>query len=149
MNIIRNSILYIGFTHMYMSRIILSTWLHTKILYEGLDNVFALPNLQTPSFKFSQVVFTPLQKFVSMSSQCKLLSQQLCKVIALTYDLESFWNFSERWKAMCITIFQNFSSFNFIKWEILLLPWIHLKLGPEHKMTYNLLSTTLNSLRFW
>jgi hypothetical protein len=41
--------------------------------YEVLDNVFALPNLQTP-FKFSQVVFAPLQKFVLMSSQCKLLS---------------------------------------------------------------------------
>jgi hypothetical protein len=47
---------------------VLSTWLHTKILYEGLDDVFALPNLQTLSFKFSQVVFAPLQKFVLMSS---------------------------------------------------------------------------------
>ncbi len=67
-SIIRNFILYIGFTYMYASRIIfcmvLSTWLHTKLLYAGLDNVFALPNLQTPSFKFSQVVFAPLQKFV-------------------------------------------------------------------------------------
>ncbi len=69
---------------------VLNTLLHTKILYADLDNVFMLPNLQTPSFKFSQVVFTPLQKFVLMSSQCKLLSQQLYKVIALTYDLESF-----------------------------------------------------------
>jgi hypothetical protein len=137
---------------MYVFRIIfcmvLSTWLHTKLLYEGLDNVFALPNLQILSFKFSQVVFTPLQKFVLMSSQCKLLSQQLYKVIALTYDLESFWNFSETWKIMFTTISQNFSSFDFIKWEILLLPWIHLKLGTEHKMTYNLFSRTLNSLRF-
>ncbi len=33
------------------------------LLYEGLDNVFALPNLQTPSFKISQVVFAPLQNF--------------------------------------------------------------------------------------
>jgi hypothetical protein len=40
---------------------VLSTWLHTKILYEGLDNVFAHPNLQSPSFKFSQVVFVPFQ----------------------------------------------------------------------------------------
>jgi hypothetical protein len=46
---------------------VLNTWLHNKISYEGLDNVFALPNLQTP-FKFSQVVFAPLQKFVLMSS---------------------------------------------------------------------------------
>jgi hypothetical protein len=33
------------------------------LLYEDLDNVFALPNLQTPSFKISQVVFAPLQNF--------------------------------------------------------------------------------------
>jgi len=63
---------------MYISRIIfcmvLNTGFHTKLSYEGLDNVFALPNLQIPSFKFSQVVFVPLQQFVLMSSQCKLLS---------------------------------------------------------------------------
>jgi hypothetical protein len=35
------------------------------LLYEGLDNVFALPNLQTPSFKFSQVVFAPLHDVFS------------------------------------------------------------------------------------
>jgi hypothetical protein len=150
-NIIRNFILYIGFTYMYIFHIIyciLSTWLHTKLLYEGLDNVFALPNLQTPSFKFSQIVFVPLQKFVLMSFQCKLLSQQLCKATPITYDLESFWIFSETWKAMSTTVFQNFSSFNFIQWEILLLPWSHLKLGPEHKMTYKSLITIPNSLRF-
>jgi len=66
---------------------VLNTLLQTKILYADLDNVFMLPNLQTPSFKFSQVVFVPLQKFVLMSSQCKLLSQQLCKATSLTYDL--------------------------------------------------------------
>jgi len=33
------------------------------LLYEGLDNVFALPNLQTLSFKISQVVCAPLQNF--------------------------------------------------------------------------------------
>jgi hypothetical protein len=33
------------------------------LLYEGFDKVFALPNLQTPSFKISQVVFAPLQNF--------------------------------------------------------------------------------------
>jgi hypothetical protein len=38
---------------------ILNTLLHTKLLYEGLDNLFALQNLQIPSFKFSQVVFVP------------------------------------------------------------------------------------------
>jgi hypothetical protein len=31
--------------------------------YKDLDNVFELPNLQTPSFKISQVVFAPLQNF--------------------------------------------------------------------------------------
>jgi hypothetical protein len=127
---------------------VLSTWFHTKILYEGLDNVFALPNLQTPSFKFSQVTFAPLQNFVLMSFQCKLLSQ-LCKATPLTYDFGSIWNFGETWKIMFITIFQNFHSFNFIKWKILLLPWNHLKLGPKHKMIYNSLSATPNSLRFW
>jgi len=138
---------------MYVSCIIscmvLNTWLHTKLLYEGLNDVFALPNLQTPSFKYSQVIFAPLQKIVLMSSQCKLLSQQLCKVTPLTYDLESFWIFSETCKAMSTTISHNFSSFDFIKWEILLLPWSHFKLGLEHKMTYNSFITTPNSLRFW
>jgi hypothetical protein len=51
---------------MYVSRItfcmVLSTWVHTKLLYASLDNVVALPNLQTLSFKFSQVVFAPLEK---------------------------------------------------------------------------------------
>jgi hypothetical protein len=153
LSIILNSILYIGFTYMYVFRIIfcmlLSTWLHTKILYAGLDNVYALPNLQTPSFKFSQVVFAPLQKFVLMSSPCKLLSQQLCKATTLTYDLGLTCIFFEKWRTMLTTISQNFNSFNFIKWEILLLPWNHLKLGLEHKITYNSFSTTLNSLRFW
>ncbi len=152
-SIIRNSILYIGFTYMYVSRIIfcmiLSTWLHTTLLYEGLDNVFTLPNLQTPSFNFSQVVFAPFQKIVLMSSQCKILSQQLCKATTLTYDLGSIWNFAETWKTMSIIVFQSFNSFNSIKWEILLLPWSHLQLGPEHKMTYNSLIAASNSLRFW
>jgi hypothetical protein len=147
------SILYIGFTYMYIFRIIfcmvLSTWLHTKLLYVDLDNVFVLRNLQTPSFKFSQVVFAPLQKFVLMSFQCKFLSQQLCKATPLTYNLGLIWNFGGSWKAMFTTISQIFRSFNYIKWNILLLPWSHLKLGLEHKMTYNSLSATPNSLRFW
>ncbi len=50
---------------------------------------------------------------------------------------------------MSTTFSQNFSSFNFINWEILLLPWSHLKLGPKHKMTYNSLSETPKSLRVW
>jgi hypothetical protein len=153
LNIIRNYILYIGFTYRYISRIIfrmvLSTWLHTTLLYEGFDNVFALPNLQTLSFKFFQVVFAPLQNFALMSSQNKLQSQRLCKATPHTYDLGSIWNSGETCTTMSFPFSQNFSSFNFIKWEILLLPWSHLKLGPKHKMAYNLLSATPNSLRFW
>jgi hypothetical protein len=139
--------------YMYVSRIIfcmvLSTWLHTTLLYESIDNVFALPNLQTPSLKFSQVVFAPLQKFVLMSSWCKLLSQQLCNATSLTYDLGSIWNFAKAWETMSTIVSQSFNSFKSIKWEILLLPWSHLKLGPEHKMTYNSISTTPNVMRFW
>jgi hypothetical protein len=89
------------------------------------------------------------KKIALMSSQCKLLSQQLCKATPLTYDLGSTWNFSKTWKTMSTTVSQNFNTFNFIKWKILLLPWSHLKLGPEHKMTYNSLSSTPNSLKFW
>ncbi len=152
-SIIWNSILYIGFTYMYAFHIIfcmvLSAWLHTKLLYAGLDNIFAFPNHQTPSFKFSQVVFAPLQKFVLMFSQCKFLSYQLRKATPLTYDLGLIWNFGRSWKAMFTAISQNFSSFNLKKWKILLLPWSHLKLGPEHKMTYNSLLAIPNYLRFW
>jgi hypothetical protein len=84
-----------------------------------------------------------------MSSQCKLLSQQLCKATLLTYDLGLMWKFGETWKTMFILMSQkHLCSFNIIKWEILLLPWNHLKLGLEHKMSYNLVSTTPNSLRF-
>jgi hypothetical protein len=153
LNIIWNYIFYISFTYMYVFRIIfhmvLNTWLHTTLLYEGFDNVFAFPNLQTLSFKFSQVVFTPFQKIVLMSFQNKLSSQQFCKTTPLTYDLGLIWNFGETWTTMSTTFFQNFSSFNFIKWKILLLPWSHFKLRLEHKITYNLLSTIPNSLRFW
>jgi hypothetical protein len=135
-SIIQNSILYMGFTYMYIScitfRMVLSTWLHTTLLYESLDNVFA-----------------PFQKFVLMFSQNNLLSQQFCKVTLLTYDLGSIWNFGETWTTMSTTISQNFSSFNIIEWKILLLPWNHLKLRLEHKMTYNSFSTTPNSLKFW
>jgi hypothetical protein len=74
---------------------VLNTWLHTTLLYEGLDNVFVLPNLQTSSFKFSQIVFAPLQNFALMSSQNKLLSQQLWEVTPHTYDLGSIWNFDK------------------------------------------------------
>jgi hypothetical protein len=128
---------------------ILRIWLHTKILYEGIDNVFVLQNFQTLSFKFSQIIFVSLQNLFWCLLNVNFYHHQLYKVTPLTYDLGSIWNFDETWKTMFTTIFQNFSSFNFIKWEILLRPWNHLKLGLEHKMTYNSLSTTPNSLRFW
>jgi hypothetical protein len=86
---------------------VLSTWLYITHLYEDLDNVFALPNLQTPSFKFSQVIFAPLTKIDLMSSQNKLLSQQLYKATLLTYDLGLIWNFEETWATMSTTICQN------------------------------------------
>jgi hypothetical protein len=60
-------------------------------------------------------------------------------------DLKFWWNI----EPLSTTLSQNFSSFNFKKWEILSLHWSHLKLGPEHKMTYNSLSATPKSLRFW
>ncbi len=152
-SIIRNSILYIGF-YVYV-RISCNILYGIKYMityqnfYAGLDNVFTLPNLQTPSFKISQVVFAPLQKFVLMSFQFKLMSQQLCKATLLTYELRLIWNFAKTWKTMSTTISENFNSFNSIKWDILLLPWSHLKLGPEHKMIYNSFFVATNSLRFW
>jgi hypothetical protein len=153
LNIIRNYILYIGFTYMYIFhiifRMVLSTWLHTTLLYEGLHNVFALPNLQTPSFKFSQVIFASFQKncFHVFSKQTSVTTtlQSYTAHIWPWINLKFWWNI----KTMSTTFFQNFSSFNFIKWEILLLPWSHLKLRPEYKMTYNSLLATSNSLRFW
>jgi hypothetical protein len=49
---------------------VLSTCLHTKLLNEGLDNVFALHNIQVLSNCICSI-----SKFVLMFSQCKLLSQ--------------------------------------------------------------------------
>ncbi len=126
-------------------RMVLSTWLHTHFCMKVL-----IMYLRFPIFKLLPSNFPKLYLLhFMMSSQNKLLSQQLCKATSFTYDLELIWNFGETWTTMSTTIFQNFSSFNFMKWEILLLPWNHLKLGPKHKMTYNSLSTTPNSLKFW
>jgi hypothetical protein len=44
------------------------------LLYEDLDNVFALPNLQIPSFKISQLYLLHFKTFALISSQNKLLS---------------------------------------------------------------------------
>jgi hypothetical protein len=105
--------------------------------------------LRFPIFRLLPSCICSTSKIVLISSQCNLLSQQLCKVTTITYDLGSIWNFAETWKTMSTTVFQSFNSFNSIKWEILLLPWSHLKLGLEHKMTYNSLSTTPNFMKFW
>jgi hypothetical protein len=138
---------------MYVSCIIfcmvLSTWLYIKLLYESFDNVFAFQNLQIVFFKFSQIIFFSFQNLFWCLLNVKFYLKQLCRVPPLTYDLGLIWNFGETWKTMSTTISQNFSSFNFIKWKILLLPCNHLKLGPEHKMTYNSFSITPNSLKFW
>jgi hypothetical protein len=60
-------------------------------------------------------------------------------------NMKFWWNM----KSYVYYHLSNFQLIYFIKWEILLLPWNHLKLGLEHKMTYNSLSATPNSLRFW
>jgi hypothetical protein len=49
---------------------VLNLWLHTKVLYEGLDNVFAFHNFQNFN-SFPQVIFSSIQKFVLISFQCK------------------------------------------------------------------------------
>jgi hypothetical protein len=59
-----------GFMYMYVcTKFNISYGIKYMITYtllcEGLDNVFAFPNLQTISFKFSQVVFTPLHDVFS------------------------------------------------------------------------------------
>jgi hypothetical protein len=83
-----------------------------------------------------------------------LLNVSLChnnfaKLHCSHMTLNPFEFFLKHKKTMSTTVSQNFSSFDFINWKILLLPWSHLKLGPEHKMTYNLLLETSNSLKFW
>ncbi len=125
---------------------VLSTWLHTKLFYVGLNNVFAFPNLQTPwSFpKLYLLHFKNLYWCLFNVNFC----HNFTKFTTHIWPWIDF-KFGESWKAMFITIFQNFSSFKLKKWEIFLLLWNHLKLGPEHKMTYNSLSATPNSLRFW
>jgi hypothetical protein len=77
---------------------ILNTWLHIKLLY-GLDNVFALQNLQIPSFKFSQVVFVPFWNLFWCVLNVNLCHQQLCKITPFTYDLGSIWNSGATWKS--------------------------------------------------
>jgi len=153
LSIIQNFILYISLTYMYVSCIIfcmvLSTWLYSKLLYESFDNVFAFQNFQIVFFKFSQIIFVALQNLFWCLLNVNFYLKQFCKAPPLTYDLGLIWNFGETWKIMSTTNFQNFSSFNFTKWEILLLPWNHLKLRPEHKMTYNSFLIISNSLKFW
>jgi hypothetical protein len=148
-----SSSVYIGFTHMYIYRIIfcmvLSTWLHTKLLCEGFDNVFAFHNLQIPSFKFSQIVFAPLENLFWCLLNVNLCPQQLCKATSFTYDLGLIYNFGATWKIVYTIMYQNFSLVDFIKWKILLLPWNHFKLELENKMIYKSFSKTPKSLRFW
>jgi hypothetical protein len=62
--------------YMYVFRLILNTWLHTKLLYEGFNNVSTLYNPQSTN-SFLQVLpncICSTSKFVLMSSWCKLLS---------------------------------------------------------------------------
>jgi hypothetical protein len=151
LSIIQGFILYIGLTYMYIFRIIfcmvLSTWLHTKLLYEGLDNIFAFHNLQSPN-SFLQVLPNCIyctSNFVLMSSQCKLLS-----LITLRSNIIHIWTwiYMKCWCNMKNYVYYHFLQFEFNKWKFLLLFWNHLKLGPEHKMTYNFISTITNPLKF-
>jgi len=92
-------------------RMVLSTWLHTHFCVKVL-----IMYLHFPIFKLfpSSSPKLYLLHFM-MSSQNKFLSQQLCKATPLTYGLESIWNFGETWTTMSTIIFQNFSSFNFMR----------------------------------
>jgi hypothetical protein len=136
--VLRKFILYISSMYMYVYHIIfcmvLNIWLHLKLLYESLDNVFALHNLQTPSLKSPKLFSCLFNVNLYHSNFAKLHHSHM------TLD---------RSKILCTIIVQNFSSFTCIKWEILLLPWNHFKLGHAHKMIYNSLSTIPKSLRFW
>jgi hypothetical protein len=123
LSIIWNFILYIGLKYMYISHIIfcmvLNTRLHIKFLYEGLDNVFVLHNLQCPNSFFQVfpwIVFVPIQILFWYFHNVNFCHQQLCKITPLTYEFKLIWNFCVAWKTMFIIIFQNFNSFDFIKW---------------------------------
>jgi hypothetical protein len=129
-SIIRNSILYIGFTYMYASRIIfcmvLSTWSHTKILYVGRDNVFALPNLQTPSFKFSQVVFAPLRKFVWCLLNVNFCHNNFAKLHCSHMTLDWFETLVDHEKVCLLPSFKVstlFTSKNERSWYFLEVTW--------------------------
>jgi hypothetical protein len=102
---------------------VLNTRLHTKFFFEGLDVYLCstIFKVQTPSFKFSQIVLAPLQNLFWYLLDVNLCHQQLCKVTLLIYELESIWNFGKTWKTMFNITIQNFNSFDFIKWVILLL----------------------------
>jgi hypothetical protein len=74
-------VLYIDLKYMYIFYIIfcmiLSTWLYIKFMYEGLDNVFVFHNFESSNYLlqvFKKIVFVPIQKFVLIFSQYKLLA---------------------------------------------------------------------------
>ncbi len=74
-------VLYIDLKYMYIFYIIfcmiLSTWLYIKFMYEGFDNVFVFHNFESSNYflqVFKKIVFVPIQKFVLIFSQYKLLA---------------------------------------------------------------------------
>jgi hypothetical protein len=74
-------VLYIDLRYMYIFYIIfcmiLRTWLYIKFMYEGLDNVFVFHNFESLNYflqVFKKIVFGPIQKFVLIFSQYKLLA---------------------------------------------------------------------------
>ncbi len=114
--IIWGSILYISLMYMYIFRIILSTWLHTKLLYEGLNNVFAFYNLQSINF-FFQVFPTCIcstSKFVLMFSRCKLLS-----LVTLQSYTIHIWTWIDL-KFWCNII--NFVCYHLLKFQLI---WLY------------------------
>ncbi len=105
--------------------------------------------VQTPSLKFSQIVFAPFQNFFSYFRNvnfCHQTTLQSYTVHIWTWIDLKIWCKSKNY--VCYH-FQNFSSFDFMKWKILLLFSNHLKLKPKHKMIYNSFSKTPNPLKFW
>jgi hypothetical protein len=152
LSIIWNSILYIGLTYIYVSHIIfcmvLSTWLHTKLFYEGLDNVFALHNFQIPSFKFSQNVFASLQNLFWCLFNVNFCHSNFAKLHHSHMTLDRSEIMGETWKTMSTTISQNFSSIDDDHKELSLSKEINFKIETETLDTWISLNTYSNDMTF-
>jgi hypothetical protein len=104
---------------------------------------FTIFKVQTPSLKFSQIIFASLQN----------LFLYLLDVILQSYITHIWTQIDLKfWCNMKNYIYYHLSKFQFI--------WLHemkdlvtflkpLQLRPKHKMTYNSFSTTPNTLKIW